>query len=185
MGCKAVRSVSCSFAWVTYGTRRPTDAHVAINTCHSLFSTCYRAPIHSLSLGREGIVLPVRGFTDVDTLQRYPTLAPNTLLQTALRYINTSATPTGVPCCLCRGRPALLQVRKLSLREGCMLFRVAASRQPYSKDRTTRKPGCLFRRLQSWLVPANALTCPAHPVAHPDKNKFCCILFHTLSDSLV
>lgn len=80
VGCKAVRSVSYRCAWVTYRTRRPTDAYVAINTCYSLFSTCYRAPIHSLSLGREGIVLPVRGFSDVDTLQRYPILAPNTLL---------------------------------------------------------------------------------------------------------
>lgn len=78
VGCKAVRSVSYRFAWVPYRTRRPTDAYVAINTCYSFFSTCYRAPIHSLSLGREGIVLPVRGFSD--TLQRYPILAPNILL---------------------------------------------------------------------------------------------------------
>lgn len=81
VGCNAVCPVPCGFGMGHIRTRRPTGGYVAIFATPVLIT----GP-HSLLISRQGGHAhpppppPVRGFSDVDTLQCYPVLAPNALL---------------------------------------------------------------------------------------------------------
>lgn len=75
-----------ALAWVTYRTRRPVDGRVAILVTlqHLVQSPSYLFP------GGEDMILAVRGFSDVDTLQCW---LPTLCCKQRLRYINASVSP--------------------------------------------------------------------------------------------